>query len=84
MVLVLAWAGSGQWMGCCKGAVRAVMTLSSLLLSSLADLVTTVQAALVVIGVGSQGCSKGGDNDNDIVIVVFGSSCCRCPAGSCC
>ena len=68
--MALAWAGSGRWMGCCKGA--AVTTpLSSL--SSLAALVTAVQAALV-IGAGSQGCGEGGDDDD--AVVVFGGSCC--------
>ena len=78
MALVWVWVGSGRWMGCCKGVVRAVTMPSSL--SSLATLVTAVQAALV-IGVGLQGCGEGGD---DNTVVIFGSSHCRCPAGSHC
>ena len=72
-------------MGCCKGAVRVVMTLS-LSLSSPAALITTVWAALDVIEAGSQGCGKGGDDEAVVVVVVvvFGGSRCRCPVGSCC
>ena len=71
--MVLVWAGSGRWMGCCKGAARAVTMLSLSLSLSPVALVTIVWAALVVIGVGSQGCSEGGGN-SIVVIVISGSS----------